>query len=289
MIIGRNQYALNINQVLLKGSNLKNTEWVLGVVVYTGKDTKLMMNSQKSRTKQSNVEKRLNWIIFRILCIQLTLCLSLSIIMSIYDASIDDDQDQYLGDGESDENPFLNFFSYFLLLNTMIPISLVVTIEILKVIQCIFIAWDAEMYSIDDAAGCHVSTTTINEELGQVTYVFSDKTGTLTQNMMEFKAFCVEREIYGSIGDQMKRRPSRVEMASEIGYDFQSRKLDNVLDQDTDPKGDKLVIHSQNGKESYTLENDCEKVSFVLHLSFCLFNHYLNIGNRSNQITSFMT
>ena len=73
MIIGRNQYALNINQVLLKGSNLKNTEWVLGVVVYTGKDTKLMMNSQKSRTKQSNVEKRLNWIIFRILCIQLTL------------------------------------------------------------------------------------------------------------------------------------------------------------------------------------------------------------------------
>ena len=106
---------------------------------------------------------------------------------------------------------------------------------------------------------------------------------------MEFKAFCVEREIYGSIGDQMKRRPSRVEMASEIGYDFQSRKLDNVLDQDTDPKGDKLVIHSQNGKESYTLENDCEKVSFVLHLSFCLFNHYLNIGNRSNQITSFVT
>lgn len=152
MIIGQDQFALNINQIMLKGANLKNTEWMLGVVVYSGKDTKLMMNSQKSRTKQSNVEKRLNWLIFIILCIQLCICLSLTIILIVYDALDDDNQDQYLGDDESSENPLFNFFAYFLLLNTMIPISLVVTLEVLKVIQCIFISWDSQMFSEDDNA-----------------------------------------------------------------------------------------------------------------------------------------
>lgn len=189
MVIGQDQFALNANQILLKGSNLKNTEWVLGIVIYTGKDSKLMMNSQKSRTKQSNVEKRLNWVIFKILQVQLFICLSLAIIMTVRDKLDDADQSSYLGSGNTDENGLLNFFSYFLLLNTMIPISLIVTLEIIKVIQCVFMAWDSEMFSVDDGAGCNISSTTINEELGQLTYIFSDKTGTLTQNIMEFKAF----------------------------------------------------------------------------------------------------
>lgn len=135
MLIGNEQFALKINQLLVKGSNLKNTPWIMGVVVYTGKDTKIMMNSQKSRTKQSRVEKQLNVIIFFILMVQLLVCFTLSMIMLVRDKLDNADQDYYVGDGNSDEKWYLNFFSYFLLLNTMIPISLIVTLEIIKVLQ----------------------------------------------------------------------------------------------------------------------------------------------------------
>ena len=266
MIIGSEQFALKVKQLLLKGSNLKNTQWVLGLVVYTGKATKIMLNSQKSRTKRSHVEKILNVIIFLILSVQLLTCFVLCIIMTIDDAIDDSYQDYYLGAGNSNENPFLNFFSYFLLLNTMIPISLVVTLEIIKVLQCFAIVWDSKMFSVENNAGCHVSMSTINEELGQVKYVFSDKTGTLTQNMMEFKALCVETEIYGNIGEQLKRKASRLEMAMEVEYTFKSHKLDSLLEDQKNTDGDSLKINSTNGRTSYTLQNNREKAAEAIKL-----------------------
>lgn len=53
-------YALNHNNFLLRGSSLKNTEWIYGIVVYTGHDTKIMKNSSNSRSKQSKIEIKTN-------------------------------------------------------------------------------------------------------------------------------------------------------------------------------------------------------------------------------------
>jgi phospholipid-transporting ATPase len=47
-------------QLLLRGSRLKNTKWAVGIVVYTGNDTKIMKNADKSRFKESNIEKSTN-------------------------------------------------------------------------------------------------------------------------------------------------------------------------------------------------------------------------------------
>lgn len=133
--LGGKTFTLDTEQLMLKDSKLKNTEWMIGVVAFTGKETKVMLNSQKGRIKISNLEKKLNKVILILFGIQILICIALSGAMAIYDAIKDDDQSAYLGDGNSTENPYLNFFSYFLLLSTLIPISLVVTLEIVKAVQ----------------------------------------------------------------------------------------------------------------------------------------------------------
>jgi phospholipid-transporting ATPase len=79
----------------------------------------------------------------------------------------------------------------------MIPISLIVSLEFVKVFQSYFITTDEEMYVKPRDKFASVKTTTINEELGQVEYILSDKTGTLTCNQMEFKYCIIGNVLYG--------------------------------------------------------------------------------------------
>jgi len=140
--------TLSAKQLLLRGARLKNTEWALGAVVYTGHDTKVMRNSEVSKTKQSRVEHVMNRYIGGIFCVQMIFCAIAAIGNRIWNgANLDGYPDLARAAESKNLEAFLNFLSYFLLTNTMIPISLIVTIEIVKFIQARFMQADNDMYS----------------------------------------------------------------------------------------------------------------------------------------------
>ena len=91
----------------------------------------------------------------------------------------------------------LTFGSWFINLMYFVPISLLTSIEVISFIQGSFIVWDMDIYDTDRDLPAKVQSVNLNEELGMVTYIFSDKTGTLTQNIMEFQKFSVGEQKYG--------------------------------------------------------------------------------------------
>ncbi len=126
---------------------MKNTEWICGIVAYTGKESKLMMNAKQGRNKQSMVEQKMNLLVLWILGIQIMFCLLVSFVGINWYRNESSDND-YLRLTDTLGTSFTQtFFRYFLLLNTLIPISLIVTIEVVKVVQAYFMQNDALMYS----------------------------------------------------------------------------------------------------------------------------------------------
>ncbi len=90
-------------------------------------------------------------------------------------------------------------FTWFLLFSNFVPISLIVTLEMVKFIQAQFIQWDIMIFDKAKRMGAKVQSSNLNEELGMVKYIFSDKTGTLTCNIMEFKKMSIGHECYGKM------------------------------------------------------------------------------------------
>ena len=188
---------ISTNEFLLKGSILKNTNWIIGIVAYTGMSNKIILNSKKPRLKMSKVEINLNYFLVMVFFILIICCIGCSIIHHINYISHKKFYDNFiiLKDNPKFES-FICFFTYFLLLNTLIPISLIVSTEIIKMVQGIFIRWDISLYSKVRHCFCGVKSISIIEELGNINFIFSDKTGTLTKNELEFRYCIIENKVY---------------------------------------------------------------------------------------------
>ncbi|GAB0091473.1 Phospholipid-transporting ATPase [Sergentomyia squamirostris] len=198
---GKPAVSLGPDQLLLRGAMLRNTSWVFGVVVYTGHDSKLMRNSTSAPLKRSTVDRVTNTQILMLFLILIFLCL-VSAVFNEFWTRNHYKKDKYLGiDDVLSKNFGYNLLTFIILYNNLIPISLQVTLELVRFLQAIFINFDIEMYHQESNTPAMARTSNLNEELGMVKYIFSDKTGTLTQNVMEFKKCCVGKFIYDRVNE----------------------------------------------------------------------------------------
>ncbi|GMT19150.1 hypothetical protein PFISCL1PPCAC_10447 [Pristionchus fissidentatus] len=213
--IARDLSILGKDNVLLRGCAVRNTDFVEGIVLYAGSDTKAMLNNSGPRYKRSQLEKMTNWDIIWCVLILLALCTTGAVLSGVWLASFDNPlQVPFLTypthpsptpskptDLSTTPNPayeaFINFWSYIIVLQVMIPISLYVSIEIIKLGQIYFLSQDVNLYyeKVDKRIQCRALN--IPEELGQIEYVMSDKTGTLTENEMIFRRCSVIGKDFG--------------------------------------------------------------------------------------------
>ncbi|KAF8813752.1 Ca-transporting ATPase [Phlegmacium glaucopus] len=202
------QVPLGPDQMLLRGAQLRNTPWVYGLTVFTGHETKLMRNATAAPIKRTAVEREVNVQIVFLFIFLLALSLGSTIGSSIRTWFFSSSQ-WYLFEGNSIINRAQSFvediLTFIILYNNLIPISLIVTMEVVKFQQAQLINSDLDMYyaRTDTPALCR--TSSLVEELGQIEYVFSDKTGTLTCNEMEFRCCSVGGISYAEVVDEAKR------------------------------------------------------------------------------------
>ncbi|CBX97420.1 similar to phospholipid-transporting ATPase [Plenodomus lingam JN3] len=217
---GEKELSLAPDQLLLRGATLRNTPWIHGVVVFTGHETKLMRNATATPIKTTAVERLVNKQILMLVVI----LICLSIVSSIGDVIIQSTQRDSLDYLKLEKfNGAKQFFrdllTYWVLYSNLVPISLFVTIEIVKYYTGSLIDSDLDIYyePTDTPAKCR--TSSLVEELGQIEYIFSDKTGTLTCNMMEFKQSSIAGIQYAD--EVPEDRRATVEDGVEVGiHDF---------------------------------------------------------------------
>ena len=225
VIIGNETFPLANNEIIYRGSVLRNTSKTIGIVVYSGEECKIRMNATKNpRIKAVSLapvddllyvylltcvvkpalQTVVNKVVIMLVVFVVVLAIFNTVAYQIWQETTEE-KAWYLTNASVAFFPIL--VSFIILFNTMIPLSLYVSLEIVKLCQMLLMN-DLEMYDETSNTPMEARTSTINEELGQIkyetyktllmdsidtlpSYIFSDKTGTLTNNSMRFRKMSI--------------------------------------------------------------------------------------------------
>ena len=191
--VGGSHFPFSIKNCYLRGTVLMHTKWACGVVLYTGHDTRIVQNQRQAPMKTSHLERRLN----QLVVLDFIVNLIIIVILSGFAVKCENEMHfAFVIKYTSMWRVFAeNFVAYAILMSYMIPISLYVTVEIVRFFQRWTFQLDLGMYE-PELGYCVVHNSNLNEELGQIDHIFSDKTGTLTENKMELVSCSINAQKY---------------------------------------------------------------------------------------------
>eukprot|EP00256_Glycine_max_P033213 XP_006578409.1 phospholipid-transporting ATPase 1 isoform X2 [Glycine max] len=231
MEVDGKKLSLGSSNIVLRGCELKNTSWAIGVAVYCGSETKAMLNNSGAPSKRSRLETCMNSEIIWLSFFLVALCTVTSVCVAVWLKRHKDELnllpyyrklDFSEGDVDSYEyygwglEIFFTFLMSVIVFQVMIPISLYISMELVRVGQAYFMFQDKRMYDEATKSRFQCRALNINEDLGQIKYVFSDKTGTLTQNKMEFQCASIWGVDYSSKENNSMERDEVVEHSVKV-------------------------------------------------------------------------
>ncbi|XP_069818635.1 phospholipid-transporting ATPase IK-like isoform X3 [Dendropsophus ebraccatus] len=198
------KYPLNNDNILLRDCRIRNTASCYGLVIYAGSDTKIMKNSGKSTIKSSKVGtvigKCVLFITITLICVTLVLAIGAGIWEHLYS------QKHTYIPSKPQMLPsvigFYMFWGYLAMLSTLVPFFLYISMEFIYSIHNYYIKQDLEMYHSESDSPAQAKGHSLCDLLGQIDFIFTDKTGTLTQNVMTFKKCCIGQRIFGTASNK---------------------------------------------------------------------------------------
>lgn len=205
--INEQTIPLNLDHVIWRCCSLKNCDYVYGLVIYIGNDTRAMKNTRDPPLKQSLLYEKSNWLIIIVFILEILIILLSTIFSFLFYNNAD--EHWYLNIG-SNSGSWTIIFTFLILYNNFVPISLYVSLDFVKYFQARLMENDQNMFDEENGIPMMVRTAEICENLGQIDYIFTDKTGTLTRNIMELKKFFTGNMSYGFLDDEIIRNHYRL-------------------------------------------------------------------------------
>uniref|UniRef100_A0A7S2W787 Phospholipid-transporting ATPase n=1 Tax=Mucochytrium quahogii TaxID=96639 RepID=A0A7S2W787_9STRA len=272
---GGEKQPLDFKNFLLRGSELRNTKFIFGLVVYAGEETKLALSQKAVPAKLGRIDVFMNRILIGVTVLFFALVAVADIL--IFTVAPNTDTWWYFKFTSSTSSKVPGglafFFTYMVLFANIIPIPIIIVVEVLNFYAGYMLRNDLEIYheETDTVAVCR--TNNLVCEVGQITHIFSDKTGTLTRNQMKMIGCFVNGRMYGHIpsevnavdeddGGGLTPKPSRNDSSPNeegaFSSNFSGRDPDQVELTDDHSEGSESM-------KSIQLEDAFKEVTEILH------------------------